>query len=96
MPVWRSDAREIFYLNCNAMMAVAVNGEEDFQAGTPELLFEGRYYSVIFKNYDVSLDGQRFLMVKPVEAVDEGLTAGQQIVVVENWFEELKRLVPTN
>ena len=34
-------------------------------------------------------------MIKPVEAVEEGLTAGQQIVIVLNWFDELERLVPT-
>ena len=33
-------------------------------------------------------------MIKPVEAVEEGLTSRQQIVVVLNWFEELERLVP--
>ena len=41
-------------------------------------------------NYDVSSDG-RFLMVEPEE--NEGPT---QLYVVLNWFEELKRLVPTN
>jgi hypothetical protein len=45
--------------------------------------------------YDVSADGQRFLMMK------EGGGSGQttvppQIVVIQNWQEELKRLVPTN
>ena len=39
-------------------------------------------------NYDVSADGQRFLMLKPV-----GL-ASTQINVVLNWFEELKAKVP--
>jgi hypothetical protein len=41
--------------------------------------------------YDVSLDGQRFLMVKPV-----GQAEATQINVVQNWFEELKRLVPAH
>jgi hypothetical protein len=43
-------------------------------------------------DYDVSLDGQRFLMVKPSEQAQAGPT---QINVVLNWFEELKRRVPT-
>jgi hypothetical protein len=43
-------------------------------------------------NYDVSPDGQRFLMLKPVETQTSTPT---QINVVLNWFEELKRRVPT-
>jgi len=42
------------------------------------------------RQYDISPDGQRFLMIKAVE----GSTG--QINVILNWFEELKRLVPTN
>jgi hypothetical protein len=42
---------------------------------------------VTFPNYDVSRDGQRFLMLKPAEQ-DGGV---RQIVVVQNWLEELKR-----
>jgi hypothetical protein len=45
--------------------------------------------------YDVSRDGQRFLLLKAVEG-DEQKTPPPQIVVVTNWFEELRRLVPTN
>jgi hypothetical protein len=42
-------------------------------------------------NYDVSRDGQRLLMVKAAEQEQ----AATQINVVLNWFEELKRRVPT-
>jgi hypothetical protein len=45
-----------------------------------------------FPNYDVSPDGQRFLMLKPTE---QNQAAPTQIVVVQNWFEELKQKVPT-
>ena len=43
---------------------------------------------------DVSPDGQRFLMIKPAET-NEGGTRNH-VVLVQNWFEELKRLVPTD
>ena len=43
----------------------------------------------MFGGFDVSLDGQRFVMVKQSE------TGATQINVILNWFEELKRLVPT-
>ncbi len=76
------------------MMAVSVETEPTFSAGKPEVLFEGSYLSSEsdpeFQYYDISPDGQRFLMIKAVE----GSTA--QINVVLSWFEELKRLVPTN
>jgi len=58
------------------------------------MLFEERYVpsAATLPDYDVSPDGQRFLMLKPVEQEQATLT---QINVVLNWTEELKRLVPT-
>ena len=60
---------------------------------SPEVLFEGPYQPTLITipNYDVSSDGQRFLMLKPSEQEQ----AETQINVVLNWFEELKRRVPT-
>jgi hypothetical protein len=57
------------------------------------LLFAGSYNRGNFgnPNYDVSSDGKQFVMVKGSGDVGS-LT---QINVVLNWFEELKRLVPT-
>ena len=49
----------------------------------------------IGRQYDVSPDGKRFLVIKNA-AVDGGAQARNQIVVVQNWFEELKRLVPVD
>jgi hypothetical protein len=73
-------------------MAVEIAAGSGFQAGTPKLLFEGRYEKrpASETNFDVSPDGQRFLMVKALEQ-QKSLT---QIHVVLNWFEELKRRVP--
>jgi hypothetical protein len=75
------------------MMAVDIATQPGFSAGAPRTLFEGQYASAPFPttNYDVSSDGQRFLMVKPSE--QEAATT--QINVVLNWFEELKQKVPT-
>ncbi len=58
------------------------------------MLFEGQYVPtpVMFPNYDVTPDGQRFLMLKPTEQVQ---SEPNQINVVLNWFEELKQKVPT-
>ncbi len=92
-PAWNRNGRELFYRSGDKMMAVDITTQPGFAAGTPRMLFEGRYDLAPFPttNYDVSPDGQRFLMVKPSEQE----TATTQINVVLNWFEELKRKVPT-
>jgi hypothetical protein len=64
-------------------------------AGRPTMLFEGNYPAPNAGRqlYDVSPDGQRFLMIKNAEA--EAKVSPPQIIVVQNWDQELKRLVPT-
>jgi eukaryotic-like serine/threonine-protein kinase len=93
-PVWNRNGRELFYRNGNKMMAVDIATQPGFAAGKPRVLFEGPYVPTVFTapNYDVSPDGQRFLMLKPSEQEE---TAPTEINVVLNWFEELKRRVPT-
>ena len=75
-------------------MVVEITTEPTFSAGTPRLLFEGEYADGLtpYANYDVTPDGQRFVMIKESEEQEEALT---QIHVVLNWFEELKQRVPT-
>ena len=95
-PVWAGNG-ELFYRNESGdkMMVVDITTEPTFRAGNPRLLFEGFYQGGIGGNrafYDVTPDGQRFLMVKAGEQETEAM----QINVVLNWFEELKRLVPTD
>ena len=95
-PLWSPDGGEIFYRNGKKMMSVSVNRKPDFRAGKPRELFEWQPpqspllpYAV--RHYDIMPDGQRFLMLKQGE---ESLP--NQINVVLNWAEELKRLVPTD
>jgi hypothetical protein len=93
-PVWNPNGRELFYRNGNKMMAVDISSKPSFAVGRPRMLFEGKYEGapVPVANYDVSPDGQRFLMLKPSE---QEQAAPTQINVVLNWFEELKQKVPT-
>ncbi len=94
-PLWNPNGRELFYRSGNKMMAVEITTQPSFSAGNPKVLFAGQYQSspspVPNANYDVSPDGQRFLMLKP-GGQDQAAT---QINVVLNWFEELKQKVPT-
>ena len=92
-PVWSPDGTELFYRSDNKMMVVSIRTEPTFNASRPQVLFEGSYLVTTLTRgnqyYDISPDGQRFLMIKEPEGQS-------QINVVLNWFEELKRLVPTN
>ena len=77
-------------------MAVPVQTASSFSAGNPAKVFDTRY--LIPQNertYDVSPDGQRFLMIKGRTSPDASATAPPStMVVVRNWFEELKQRVP--
>ena len=91
-PVWGPNAGELFYRSLHGkMMAVPVRLEPEFNAEKPKILFEDRFETVqsYVRNYDVSPDGKRFVMIQR-----EHQSPPTEIVVVLNWFEELKRLVP--
>jgi serine/threonine-protein kinase len=90
-PKWNSNGKELFYRVGNKMMVVDVSTSPDLTLSQPRVLFEQRYAfgsAQTIPNYDVSPDGQRFVMVK-----DD--SASGRVNIVLNWFEELKRLVPT-
>ena len=95
-PAWASSGRELFYLqNDGPMMAVPIltGATGAFTFGTPQRLFDSRYSLVQSgRTYDVTKDAKRFLMVK-TDRLDPGLPP-TQLVVVLNWTQELKRLVP--
>ncbi|MDA2939179.1 hypothetical protein MYX75_13080, partial [Acidobacteria bacterium AH-259-A15] len=93
-PVWSAQGRELFYRSGQAMMVVTIKTEPTFTRGSPEVLFTGRYFDILGRQYDISPDGQRFLMIKEGGQTEE-TSAPTQLIVVQNWFEELKRLVPT-
>ncbi|HSF17420.1 MAG TPA: hypothetical protein VLK65_17895 [Vicinamibacteria bacterium] len=86
-PVWARDGRELFHASPDGkLMSVSVEIGEDFTYGNPETLIAGTYFA---EGYDISSDGERFLTIKETEA------SATELVVVLNWFEELKRLAPT-
>jgi serine/threonine-protein kinase len=98
-PVWGPNGRELFYVNGNAngsvtMMAVPVQMGATFVAGTLQRLFDGTFFvGANGRTYDVTPDGQHFVMIKdqPTPANPAGPS---QFVIVNNWFDELKRLAP--
>jgi dipeptidyl aminopeptidase/acylaminoacyl peptidase len=101
-PAWSRDGRELFYTTTHSiggqatftkMMAVPVALRPTFTAGTPRMLFQGRYgATAIIRGYDVMPDGRRFLMVQQKE---RPAVSAADMILVQNWFEELKARAPT-
>lgn len=94
-PKWSPDGDAIFYHNLSdALMRVPVSSGASFNAGAPAVLFKGSYLWGVGGNgrpYDIAPDGQRILMIKE-DAVTR--SNSRQMIVVQNWFEELRRRVP--
>jgi Tol biopolymer transport system component len=87
-PVWSRDGRRLFLRQADGMFAVDVRHEPAIRFAPPRLLFRGEFDSadVGHQHYDISLENDRFLMIKHGEP--EGPF---EVRVVLNWSEELKR-----
>ena len=101
-PAWSATGRELFYVQgggfggpgVTTLMSVKIATAPEFVAGTPEVVFDSAdLQSPWGRSYDVAPDGQRFLLTLSKEAPPNPAPA--QMILVQHWFEELKRLVPT-
>jgi Tol biopolymer transport system component len=91
-PLWAPDGRELYYRRGPSLMAVPFRSESPDVPQRPSVLFTRNDMMDDYGwglNYDIAPDGRRFLMLKRI------MPEFRQINVVQNWFEELKRLVPT-
>ena len=99
-PLWAPNGQELLFLsNENSVMAVAVETGPKFSHGTPKSLFRSSNVLVSLTSgtpWDISPDGRRFLMLKPVASTGAAPAAigPRQINIVLNWFEELRQKVP--
>jgi hypothetical protein len=100
---WSRKSDELFYFSLDGtLMGVRVGGGPGWSASAPVPVFPQALRSMFLSQpsgsasatFDVSADGRRFLMIRPIRRVDSGPTAAA-LVVVQNWFEELKQRVPT-
>jgi len=90
-PVWDPSGEALYYRTGDKMMVVTVETVPEFSFSAPKEMFSGRFQSYrCSANYDITPDGDRFIMIKPDEESEP-----TQINVVLNWGEELKRLAPT-
>jgi serine/threonine protein kinase/Tol biopolymer transport system component len=97
-PVWARNGRELFYLDASSALTAVPVGTSGptFTFGGPSKLFDTKYVEPNpARHYDASSDGQRFLMIKDRADGNPNATPAS-MVVVQNWFEELKQRVPTN
>ena len=96
-PVWAPDGATLYYRGASGdLMAVATTLTPGFSPGRPRSLFRfgGRFrISGNAAAYDIHPDGKRFVMVSEPATP---LAQPRQINIVQNWHEELKRLVPAN
>jgi hypothetical protein len=96
-PLWARNGQELFYVALDgSLMRAPIERGVAWRSGTPTRLFENTYAwtiaGLVGRSYDISLDGRRFLAIKSPSAQADAPT---NLVVVQNWFEELKRRVPT-
>ena len=96
VPRWSQDGGEIYYGSVNGPgLLVAEVTWEPFSASDPVEISDIRRRR--FSNFDVTQDGQRFLVttLDLGADADDATPATPRIRVILNWFEELKQRVPT-
>jgi len=93
-PLWARNGKQLFYRWQDQVWAVDVRADGGLSTGKPRLLFERPGYGqgAPIRSYDLSQDGQRFLMVKLEQRKPTPVT---EMILVQNWFEELRQSVPT-
>jgi serine/threonine-protein kinase len=104
-PNWGPNSLELYYDDYpDQMMVVTIETEPTFAAGNPEVLFRSECVLASHSGpdvspYDISPDGQRFLMIKEETQAQEGDEVVEtppitELIVVDNWDQVLKRLTP--
>lgn len=89
-PVWTPSGREVIYRwGDQWWMVQVITADGLIQPSTPKLLFEGSYLNCWGPSFDIGPDG-RLLLLKPI--TNNHTTT--ELVLIENWFEELKKQAP--
>ncbi len=89
-PVWSNSGRELFYRGPNGLMRVEVTTSPTFAAGAQTALFstQGFAAEVSYREYSIVLGDDRFLMNRLRNTSD-----ANRVIVVDNWFQELRERV---
>jgi eukaryotic-like serine/threonine-protein kinase len=97
-PLWSRNGQELFYVSeTGAVMGVRLERAASWAATAPTQVVKEGYITIssieAARHYDIARDG-RFLMIK--DGFTDPDSVRRDFVVVQNWFDELKRLAPTN
>lgn len=95
-PAWSPDGRELFYIDSGRLLGVTVDAGEAPSVGPTRVVLDGLPFPIQVVSgrfYDISPDGQRFLIREPVvQATDDPLAGLTRYEVVLSWSEELRQL----
>ena len=91
VPRWSRRGDELVFASGNDLMAVHVQTRPSLVFGQSQKLFSRRLVAAdrpegLYDSYDVSADGQRFIMLQS----HEQQTTSQKLTVIQNWFAEFK------
>jgi len=97
-PLWSPDGKQLFYYRTGQLLGIDIATEPAFSFGNEQALGMQGFLpgGGVARDYDITPDGQRFLMIFPQGGADSAASSTQQINVITNWFDELKERVPTN
>jgi eukaryotic-like serine/threonine-protein kinase len=84
-PTWTPDGRTVVYRNGEQWLAVTISASGDLRTSRPHLVFQGPYLQVPGMSHDISSDGRRQLVL-----LGSPELATRRLVVVTNWFAELR------
>jgi hypothetical protein len=85
-PRWRGDGQELLYIADNQIMSAGIGSNgQSIEIGRVHPLFGG-LVSTVVNRYDVSHDGERILLAKPVPPHD-----GDPLTLVQNWTATVKK-----
>jgi eukaryotic-like serine/threonine-protein kinase len=87
-PLWAHNGKELFFRSGGNLVSVPVQTSPTFSAGAATVLFPTRTYTGNLNRRQYAFDprNDRFIFIRPV-----GSQASNDLVLVDNWFEELKR-----
>jgi serine/threonine-protein kinase len=95
-PIWSRDGRQLYFRQWapGQIWVADVRTENGFSAAKPRLVVEqqGLHVGTPVRGWDLAPDGRSFLMVQMGARKPE---SASEMILVQNWFEELKRLCPT-
>ena len=96
MPLWSADGRELYFssLDGQQLSAVSIAPGSPPVVSRPSVIFKGEFLApqTGFRPYDLGRDG-RFVFIQTGTGRSDSAATGN-LVIVQNWFEELKRLAP--